>query len=72
LNDKELLKNKTHTDSYESATINKLPGTITLDIDPATGRIAVDSCPVIKTKTFIIGQEPRKYCGPEYHQKPKP
>lgn len=48
----------------------KLPGTITLDIDPTTGLIAVDSCPVIRSKTFIIGQEPKKYCGPEYHKKP--
>ena len=51
---------------------NKLQGTITLDVDPATGLIAVDSCPVIRTKTFIIGQEPRKYCGPEYHKKAPP
>jgi penicillin-binding protein 1B len=50
----------------------KLQGTITLDIDPTTGLIAVDSCPVIRTKTFIIGQEPRKYCGPEYHRKSQP
>ena len=50
----------------------KLQGTITLDIDPTTGLIAVDSCPVIRTKTFIIGQEPRKYCGPEYHKKAQP
>jgi penicillin-binding protein 1B len=49
---------------------SKLQGTITLDIDPTTGLIAVDSCPVIRTKTFIIGQEPTKYCGPEYHRKP--
>jgi penicillin-binding protein 1B len=48
---------------------NGLQGTITLDVDPTTGLIAVDSCPVIRTKTFIIGQEPRKYCGPEYHKK---
>jgi membrane peptidoglycan carboxypeptidase len=46
----------------------KLQGTITLDIDPTTGLIADPSvCPVIRSKTFIIGQEPRKYCGPEYH-----
>jgi penicillin-binding protein 1B len=50
----------------------KLQGTITLDIDPTTGLIAVDSCPVIRTKTFIIGQEPKKYCGPEYHKKATP
>ncbi len=63
-------KNKPHdADSYEPATIDKLQGTITLDIDPTTGLIAVDSCPVIRTKTYIIGQEPRKYCGPEYHKK---
>jgi penicillin-binding protein 1B len=48
---------------------SKLQGTITLDVDPTTGLIAVDTCPVIRTKTFIIGQEPRKYCGPEYHKK---
>jgi hypothetical protein len=68
-NDKDLLKNKPHPESYEPAAIDKLQGTITLDIDPTTGLIAVDSCPVIKTKTFIIGQEPRRYCGPEYHKK---
>jgi len=45
----------------------RLEGTITLDIDPTTGFIAVDTCPVIRTRTFVIGQEPRKYCGPEYH-----
>ena len=50
----------------------KLQGTITLDIDPTTGLIAVESCPVIRTKTFIIGQEPKKYCGPEYHKKTQP
>jgi penicillin-binding protein 1B len=50
----------------------KLQGTITLDVDPTTGLIAVDSCPVIRTKTYIIGQEPKKYCGPEYHKKPQP
>jgi membrane carboxypeptidase/penicillin-binding protein len=45
-----------------------LEGTITLDIDPQTGLIAVESCPVIRTKTFVLGTEPRKYCGPQYHQ----
>ena len=43
-------------------------GTITLDIDPTTGLIAdPDVCPIIRSKTFIIGQEPRRYCGPQYH-----
>ena len=46
----------------------RLEGTITLDIDPTTGLIAdPDVCPVIRSKTFIIGQEPRRYCGPQYH-----
>jgi penicillin-binding protein 1B len=45
----------------------RLSGTITLDIDPTTGLIAVLSCPVIRTKTFVIGTEPRRRCGPEYH-----
>lgn len=59
-------------DLYDSDSSTKLQGTITLDIDPTTGLIAVESCPVIRTKTFIIGQEPKKYCGPEYHKKPTP
>jgi penicillin-binding protein 1B len=59
-------------DLYDGDPAPKLQGTITLDIDPTTGLIAVDSCPVIRTKTFIIGQEPRKYCGPEYHKKAQP
>jgi len=45
-----------------------LEGTITLDIDPQTGLIAVESCPVIRTRTFVLGTEPKKYCGPEYHR----
>ncbi|HKP38924.1 MAG TPA: PBP1A family penicillin-binding protein [Pyrinomonadaceae bacterium] len=59
-------------DYYDGDSSSKLQGTITLDVDPATGLIAVDSCPVIRTKTFIIGQEPKKYCGPEYHKKATP
>jgi penicillin-binding protein 1B len=46
----------------------RLEGTITLDIDPTTGLIAVDTCPIIRTKTFVLGTEPKKYCGPEYHR----
>jgi len=46
----------------------RLAGTITLDIDPTTGLIAVETCPVIRTKTFVLGTEPKKYCGPEYHR----
>jgi hypothetical protein len=47
---------------------SRLEGTITLDIDPSTGLIAVETCPVVRTKTFVLGTEPRKYCGPEYHR----
>jgi penicillin-binding protein 1B len=46
----------------------RLKGTITIDIDPTTGLIAVETCPVIRTKTFVLGTEPKKYCGPEYHK----
>jgi penicillin-binding protein 1B len=46
----------------------RLEGSITLDIDPTTGLIAVETCPVIRTKTFVIGTEPRQYCGPQYHR----
>jgi penicillin-binding protein 1B len=46
----------------------RLEGSITLDIDPSTGLIAVETCPVIRTKTFVIGTEPRTYCGPEFHR----
>jgi penicillin-binding protein 1B len=48
---------------------SRLEGTITLDIDPQTGLIAVETCPVIRTKTFVLGTEPKKYCGPQYHQR---
>jgi penicillin-binding protein 1B len=47
---------------------SRLEGTITLDIDPSTGLIAVETCPIVRTKTFVLGTEPRKYCGPEYHR----
>jgi penicillin-binding protein 1B len=70
-NEKDQQKSKP-VQSYEPGPADKLEGTITLDIDPTTGLIAVDSCPVIRTKTFVIGHEPTKYCGPEYHKKPKP
>lgn len=65
-------RTKAHELPDGDALNSKLQGTITLDIDPTTGLIAVDSCPVIRTKTFVIGQEPRKYCGPEYHRKNQP
>jgi penicillin-binding protein 1B len=52
---------------YENRDGTHLQGTITLDIDPTTGLIAAPTCPIIRTKTFPIGQEPRQYCGPQYH-----
>ncbi len=48
----------------------RLEGTITLDIDPSTGLIAVESCPVVRTRTFVLGTEPKRYCGPDYHYRP--
>jgi penicillin-binding protein 1B len=45
----------------------RLSGQITLDIDPTTGLIAVESCPVQRSRTFRIGEEPRRFCGPQYH-----
>jgi penicillin-binding protein 1B len=44
-----------------------LEATITIDIDPTTNLIAAETCPVIRTKTFVRGTEPKKYCGPQYH-----
>jgi len=45
----------------------RLSGTVTLDIDPSTGLIAAPTCPVIRSKTFAIGTEPHRRCGPQYH-----
>ena len=55
------------TTATPSEGASRLMGTITLDIDPATGLLAAATCPVIRSRTFAIGQEPRRYCGPEYH-----
>lgn len=52
-----------------STEAGRLEGTITLDIDPSTGLIAVESCPIIRTRTFVLGTEPKKFCGPEYHRR---
>ena len=54
----------------KSIEAGRLEGTITLDIDPSSGLIAVESCPVIRTRTFVLGTEPRRYCGPDYHYRP--
>jgi membrane carboxypeptidase/penicillin-binding protein len=47
---------------------SRLSGTVTLDIDPTTGLIAAPTCPVVRTKVFVIGTEPHRHCGPQYHQ----
>ena len=49
---------------------SRLAGTVTLDIDPETGLLAAQTCPVIRTKTFALGTEPRRRCGPQYHPNP--
>jgi penicillin-binding protein 1B len=46
---------------------SRLSGTVTLDIDPTTGLLAAETCPHVTTKTFVIGSEPRRRCGPQYH-----
>ncbi len=52
----------------DSGGSSRLAGTVTLDIDPTTNLIAAPTCPVIRTKTFTIGTEPRRRCGPQFHQ----
>jgi penicillin-binding protein 1B len=51
---------------------SRLTGTVTLDIDPTTGYIAADTCPVIRSRTYVIGAEPRRRCGPQYHNGQQP
>ncbi|MEK6279262.1 MAG: PBP1A family penicillin-binding protein [Acidobacteriota bacterium] len=62
---------KVRQPKYEtrSSETGRLEGTITLDIDPSTGLIAVESCPIIRTRTFMLGTEPKKFCSPEYHRR---
>lgn len=45
----------------------RLMGTVTLDVDSTTGLIATESCPVVRSRSFPIGQQPNRYCGPQYH-----
>jgi len=48
---------------------SRLSGSVTLDIDPTTNLIADPSvCPVIRTRAYAIGTEPRRRCGPQYHK----
>jgi penicillin-binding protein 1B len=53
--------------SAQSDGSSRLSGTVTLDIDPTTGLLAAPTCPVIRSKTFAIGTEPHRRCGPQYH-----
>lgn len=45
----------------------RLVGTITLDVDPATGLLASRACPVTRRQVFQIGTEPKRSCGAAYH-----
>ncbi len=54
--------------SHTPTPSNRLKGTVTLDIDPTTNLIAAPTCPVIRSKSFYIGQQPTEHCGPEHHQ----
>ncbi|HEV2764496.1 MAG TPA: PBP1A family penicillin-binding protein, partial [Pyrinomonadaceae bacterium] len=51
----------------QSDASTRLSGSVTLDIDPTTGLLAAETCPVVRTRTFVIGTEPRRRCGPQYH-----
>jgi penicillin-binding protein 1B len=55
-------------DPEEQSGSSHVTGTITLDIDPTTGLIAVPTCPIIRRQTFAIGTEPHRRCGPQYHR----
>ncbi len=61
-------RSRTDSRTVSPPDASRLEGTITLDIDPSTGLIAVETCPVVRTRTYALGAEPRKYCGPEHHQ----
>lgn len=45
----------------------RLLRTISIDVCPTSNLLAAPTCPVERTQTFAIGQEPRRYCGPEHH-----
>jgi penicillin-binding protein 1B len=45
----------------------RLLRTISVDICPTTRLLAAPTCPVVRTQTFAVGQEPHRYCGPENH-----
>ena len=46
----------------------KPPRNIILQICTETNLIAAPSCPAVRPKTFKMGEEPRQFCRPEYHQ----
>ncbi len=45
----------------------RLVGTVTVDIDPTTGLLATSSCPVSRSKTYPLGQQPTRSCSAELH-----
>lgn len=46
----------------------RLQGSITVDIDPTTGLLATGSCPLVRTRTYQLGNQPTKYCSAQYHR----
>ncbi|MBD2871612.1 transglycosylase domain-containing protein [Paenibacillus arenilitoris] len=38
-------------------------GVVTVDVDPASGRLAAATCPDRRPETFLIGTEPKEVCG---------
>jgi penicillin-binding protein 1B len=43
--------------------------TIILQICPDTGLIATPSCPMMRARSFKMGQEPKEFCRPENHRR---
>jgi hypothetical protein len=40
--------------------------TVTVTIDPTTGRLATAACPIKSSMTYVGGQEPRQYCSADH------
>jgi hypothetical protein len=49
--------------SQPSATLLRPLPTVTVVIDPSTGKIARSTCPMKTTMTYPSGNEPRQYCA---------
>jgi DnaJ-like protein len=66
----------TKVDVIESSTpqpVEVVPAvpTVTVTIDPETGRLATPSCPSKTRMTYPSGSEPREYCNAAHPVKPK-